>query len=111
MYIIGLSVSSKRYALPDGVVDDPSASHLLAMDVFVRSAFRCCAAEQGMRGSLPSSLVADETTLLLGCSRGELVAFSWNGVQKGKMELLPPPKVCVIRSKIRANAAVGVGGS
>jgi len=92
VYIIGLSVSSKRYALPDGVVDDPSASHLLAMDVFVRSAFRCCAAEQGMRGSLPSSLVADETTLLLGCSRGELVAFSWNGVQKGKMELLPPPK-------------------
>ena len=41
-------------------------------------------------GVLPTALLVDEKTILLGCADGALVSYNWDGYQKSKLSLLPP---------------------
>ena len=79
VYVLSLSEDARR----DATGGSCPGSRFPAVDVGVRARFDCS-------GVLPTALLVDEKTILLGCADGALVSYNWDGYQKSKLSLLPP---------------------
>ena len=79
VYVLNLSEDARR----DATGGSCPGSRFPAVDVGVRARFDCS-------GVLPTALLVDEKTILLGCADGALVSYNWDGYQKSKLSLLPP---------------------